>query len=179
MQHDGLSTSMGGLWRNLDAMATTDPAGGFRTAEYTRSALIRRINLVGYRKRYFVMQLGLRLLCLLSSLDAPLPSPRRTCDLPRSPYAIKLCRALALVAIAVVQRLDHCSHTLDHTVCELSPAATGSARASHCVVRSLAPSTAAALDPGNQMRHEAKSAGRSAPPSDAAASHRCNAALRL
>ena len=62
MQHDGLSTSMGGLWRNLDAMATTDPAGGFRTAEYTRSALIRRINLVGYRKRYFVMQLGLRLL---------------------------------------------------------------------------------------------------------------------
>ena len=43
-------------------MATTDPAGGFRTAEYTRSALIRRINLVGYRKRYFVMQLGLRLL---------------------------------------------------------------------------------------------------------------------
>ena len=62
MQHDGLSTSMGGLWRNLDAMATTDPAGGFRTAEYTRSALIRRMNLVGYRKRYFVMQLGLRLL---------------------------------------------------------------------------------------------------------------------
>ena len=62
MQHDGLSTSMGGLWRNLDAMATTDPAGGFRTAEYTRSALIKRINLVGYRKRYFVMQLGLRLL---------------------------------------------------------------------------------------------------------------------
>ena len=62
MQHDGLSTSMGGLWRNLDAMATTDPAGGFRTAEYTRSALNRRIHLVGYRKRYFVMQLGLRLL---------------------------------------------------------------------------------------------------------------------
>ena len=61
MQHDGLSTSMGGLWRNLDAMATTDPAGGFRTAEYTRSALNRRIHLVGYRKRYFVMQLGLGL----------------------------------------------------------------------------------------------------------------------
>ena len=62
MQHDGLSTRMGDLWRNLDAITTTDPARGFRTAEYTRSALNRRIHLVGYRKRYFVMQLGLRLL---------------------------------------------------------------------------------------------------------------------
>ena len=53
---------MGDLWRNLDAITTTGPARGFRTAEYTRSALNRRIHLVGYRKRYFVMQLGLRLL---------------------------------------------------------------------------------------------------------------------
>ena len=53
---------MGDLWRNLDAITTIDPARGFRTAEYTRSALNRRIHLVGYRKRYFVMQLGLRLL---------------------------------------------------------------------------------------------------------------------
>ncbi len=77
MQHDGLSTSMGGLWRNLDAMATTDPAGGFRTAEYTRSALIKRINLVGYRKRYFVMQLGLRLLrnTTVAARFNPLPPP--------------------------------------------------------------------------------------------------------
>ena len=63
MQHDGLSTRMGDLWRNLDAITTIDPARGFRTAEYTRSALNRRIHLVGYRN--FVMQLlGLRLLAL-------------------------------------------------------------------------------------------------------------------
>ena len=75
MQHDGLSTRMGDLWRNLDAITTTDPARGFRTAEYTRSALNRRIHLVGYRKRYFVMQLGLRLLFLRASTLALLAWP--------------------------------------------------------------------------------------------------------
>ena len=59
---DGLSTRVGGLWRNLDAIATTDPAGGLRTVERTRGALTRRIHLVDYRKRYLAIVLGLRLL---------------------------------------------------------------------------------------------------------------------
>ena len=84
---------MGDLWRNLDAITTIDPARGFRTAEYTRSALNRRIHLVGYRKRYFVMQLGLRLLFVRARSAHTLVSHDCSCglfdsvDIPSEPQS--------------------------------------------------------------------------------------------